>query len=71
MGKSFNFSSKTHNGKPLNLTQIGGSRNPGKIGSKLYSGQTLDPGFRRGDDWKHAITFGKHYKRAEVQRKRY
>jgi len=21
----------------------------------------MDPGFRRGDEWQHAITFGKHY----------
>jgi hypothetical protein len=39
----------------------GGSRNPGKIGSGLYSVQPLDPGFRRGDEWQHAINFGKHY----------
>ena len=38
----------------------GGSRNPGRTGSRLYLGQCMDPGFRRGDEWQHAISFGKH-----------
>jgi hypothetical protein len=46
----------------------GGSRNPGKIGPRLYSGQSLDPGFRRGDEWQHAITFGKHYNNCYINR---
>jgi hypothetical protein len=39
----------------------GGSRNPGRTDSRLYLGQCVDPGFRRGDEWQHAIAFDKHY----------
>jgi hypothetical protein len=28
---------------------------PGKVGSRLHSEQRLVPGFRRGDEWQHAI----------------
>jgi hypothetical protein len=29
----------------------------------------MDPGFRRGDEWQHAIAFGKHYIEHDVLRK--
>ena len=35
---------------------------PAEAGIQSFQ-YVLDPGFRRGDGWKQAITFGKHYKR--------
>jgi hypothetical protein len=35
--------------------------NPGRTGSRLCLGQCMDPGFRRGDEWQHAIIFGKRH----------
>jgi hypothetical protein len=35
-----------------------------EIRSRLYSGQRLDPGFRRDDEWQHSITFGERHKAA-------